>query len=341
MKYRTFRLGIQEALTVTAHKEYVDFPANNVHASNLCLFQGRLYLACFGGEHEDADDVDIFVTRRDEDGWMAPVRISAGADRPHWNPVMRAREDHIDLFFKFDRPIPRWKSMRAALDGGLRLISPLREVVPGDEGGRGPVKNKCLTLRSGRVLAPASLEEGTWRPFVDVSDDDGETFTALRPIPLLRAGDTAPDDGYPYCFAARQGAIQPTLWQTDDGAVHALMRSSEGFILRSDSYDQGETWRPAYLTGLPNNNSGIDLARMPSGLVVLAYNPVSADWGARTPLRLDISRDGGDTFEPLMTLEDQKGEYSYPCVIAEGSRLYVSYTYDRKKIAVWTIDGIA
>ena len=328
-------------MSLTTRREFSVPVVPSVHASSLCLFEGRLYLAYFGGAHEDADDVDIFVTRRDGAGWREPVRISAGADRPHWNPVLRARRDHIDLFFKFDRPIARWQSLRVALSGGLEPLSPIRETVPGDRGGRGPVKNKCLTLRSGRVLAPASLEEGSWRPFVDVSDDDGETFSALRPIPLLRAGDTAPDDRHPYCFAARQGAIQPTLWQDGDGAVHALMRSSEGYILRSDSLDDGETWCPAYLTDLPSNNSGIDLARMDSGLIALALNPVSRDWGARTPLALYLSRDGGGTFSPLLTLEDAPGEYSYPCVIADGGRLYVSCTYNREKIAVWTIDGVA
>ena len=325
-------------MLLSAQKEYVTLPTKNGHASNLCLFEGHLYLCWFGGTHEDADDVDIYVTRRDEDGWRAPVRISAGERLPHWNPVMRARDDHIDLFFKFDRPIPRWRSLRVALDGELNALGPIREVVPGDQGGRGPVKNKCLTLKSGRVLAPASLEEGTWRPFVDISDDDGETFSRLSPIPLLRVGDVAPETpDLPYCAAKKQGAIQPTLWQSADGAVHALMRSSEGHILRSDSFDDGETWLPAYLTDLPNNNSGIDLGRLDDGTLVLAYNPVSGDWAARTPLALYISHDDGASFGPLLTLEDAPGEYSYPCVIAEGKTAYISYTHNRTRMAVWAL----
>ena len=320
-------------------RELIPIPTAQAHASNLCLFQGRLYLAYFGGSHEDADDVDIYVARREDDGsWREPVRVSAGEDLPHWNPVMLPMEDHIELFFKYNRPIPRWQSMRVSLDGDLRPVSGIREVVPGDRGGRGPVKNKCLRLASGRVLAPASLEEGTWRPFVDISDDGGLSFSRLAPIPLLRDGEAVPDDRRPYCLARRQGAIQPTLWQDESGGVHALMRSSEGEILRSDSCDDGETWCPAYFTGLPNNNSGIDLARMDSGIIALALNPVRGDWAARTPLCLYLSRDGGDSFEPCLTLEDQPGEYSYPCVIAERNRLYVSCTYNREKIAVWTID---
>ena len=117
-----------------------------------------------------------------------------------------------------------------------------------------------------------------------------------------------------------------------------LMRSSEGFLLRSDSSDEGESWCPAYLTALPNNNSGIDLVLMDSGLIVLALNPVSGNWAARTPLSLLFSRDDGDSFHELMTLEAGDGEFSYPCVIAEGNRLFVSYTWNRVAIAFWTID---
>ena len=325
-------------MILSARKEYVALPTLNGHASNLCRFRGKTYLTWFGGTKEGADDVNIYVTCRDEAGWRAPVCVCADAALPHWNPVMLAQDDHIDLFFKLGRPIARWHTMRARLDGELNIIEAPRELVPGDIGGRGPVKNKCLRLKSGRLLAPASLEEGTWRPFVDISDDNGETFR-LVPVPLYRLGDRLPAVmDRPYGFAQKAGAIQPTLWQTDDGAVHMLMRSSEGRVLRSDSTDEGETWCPAWVTDLPNNNSGLDLVRMDSGLIVLALNPVSGDWAARSPLSLLYSTDNGDRFQPLMTLETRPGEFSYPSVIAEGRRLYVSYTWDRVRMAVWTID---
>ena len=325
-------------MILSVQKEYVEIPTLNGHASSLCRFRGRTYLAWFGGTKEGENDVDIYVTRRDEAGWRAPVRVSAGP-LPHWNPVLLPREDHIDLFFKFGTPIPRWQTLRARLSGALEVVGGPEELVPGDVGGRGPVKNKCLRLRSGRVLAPASLEEGSWRPYVDISDDGGETFSRFVPVPLFRLGDAPPAVmDRPYCFARGAGAIQPSLWQSDDGRVHMLMRSSEGRVLRSDSADGGESWCPAYLTTLPNNNSGLDLTRMDSGLIVLALNPVAGDWAARSPLSLWYSRDGGDSFQPLITLESRPGEFSYPSVIAEGRRLYVSCTWDRVRMAVWTIE---
>lgn len=62
-----------------------------------------------------------------------------------------------------------------------------------------------------------------------------------------------------------RGVIQPTLWESSPGTVHMLLRSTEGSIYRSDSTDGGVSWCPPYDTGLPNNNSGIDLDRLPNG----------------------------------------------------------------------------
>ena len=72
--------------------------------------------------------------------------------------------------------------------------------------------------------------------------------------------------------------------------------------------------------------------------VLLAMNPVSDNWGARTPLSLYISRDDGNTFVPLTVLEDRPGEYSYPSVLTQGRTAWIAATYDRKRMAVWTVE---
>ena len=39
-----------------------------------------------------------------------------------------------------------------------------------------------------------------------------------------------------------------------------------------------------------------------------------------------------------VTLEMNDGEYSYPSLAAEGNTIYLSYTWNRLKIAVWKIE---
>ncbi len=128
--------------------------------------------------------------------------------------------------------------------------------------------------------------------------------------------------------------IQPTLWQSEDGNVHMLTRTSRGKIYRSDSSDEGETWCIAYRTKMPNNNSGIDLVLAGNGKIYLVCNPVKKNWGGRSPLDLLVSEDGGETFNLLMRLEDREGgEFSYPAITERDGILHITYTYDREHIA--------
>ena len=54
----------------------------------------------------------------------------------------------------------------------------------GDEGGRGPVRNKILRLSDGTLLAPASIEQGEWRCLWTAREDEGETWTRTADIRL-------------------------------------------------------------------------------------------------------------------------------------------------------------
>ena len=87
--------------------------------------------------------------------------------------------------------------------------------------------------------------------------------------------------------------------------------------------------------GLPNNNSGLDVARTEEGLLALVCNPVPG-WGRpRTPLSVLLSSDNGNTWTHRLDLETAEGEYSYPAVIATPRGLAITYTWKRERIAFW------
>ena len=121
------------------------------------------------------------------------------------------------------------------------------------------------------------------------------------------------------------------------GDVHMLLRSSAGFICRSDSNDYGITWSSVYLTALPNPNSGIDLAKLATNDLVLIFNPQAENWGERRPLSVAISRDNGHTWDFICELETgvEGDEFSYPAVVSRQNTIALTYTWKRRNIAFW------
>lgn len=320
-------------------------PTPSCHASTLALTgPSLLHAAWFGGSREGAGDVAIWYARRDPSGWSAPLKLAGEDDTPHWNPVLfNPGGDRLILFYKRGRTIARWQTwwMESADHG--RTWSKPEALVPGDFGGRGPVKNKPIVLSDGSWLAPASLEQGTWTPYTDRAQGGGHYWKESAQLflaPEQRASRAAYlQEG----FASdrrweKHGAIQPSLWESAPGIVHMLVRTSEGSIYRSDSADGGRTWRSLYPTELPSNNSGIDLVQLKNGFLVLAYNPVAENWGPRTPLVLSYSVDNGSDWRLGFILEDDIGEYSYPSIIADDRFLYISYTWKRERIVVCQLE---
>lgn len=317
-----------------------DKPFASCHASHLAVLPGGDILAVwFAGSREGADDSAIWCSRRTGGKWSQPVQIAAGEGEPCWNPVlMNLPGGELLLFYKIGRLIKEWRTLcKTSKDGG-RTWSEASELVAGDRGGRGPVRNKVAVLSDGAWIAPASVEDGIWTSFADRSDDQGLTWKRSEDIGIPgidRKDIHAVRSDIPVSeqsFYGR-GVIQPSVWESRPGQVHMLMRSSEGFIYRSDSQDGGLHWSEAYPTTVPNNNSGMDVVRMDDGTLVLCCNPVGINWGPRTPLVLMASSDNGLTWTKEAVLEEGEGEFSYPAIIADGDHIYLTYTWNRVNIA--------
>jgi len=310
-------------------------PFAQCHAPTLVrLADGRFLAAWFAGTREGHHDVGIWSAVREAspaartreapgEGWSRPRRIARVRESPHWNPVLFALDANareLVVHFKVGESIRRWESFAArSSDAGETWSEPV-ELVPGDRGGRGAVRCKPIRLASGDWLAGASIERWRrWDAFFDRSPDgisDWQT-TPLVDVDRRRVG---------------KGLIQPTLFESPAG-VHALFRSTGGRVYRSDSRDDGRTWSEALPTPLPNNNSGIDLARLADGRLALACNPVGEKGGPRTPLSVLFSRDDGTTWPERIDVETGSGEFSYPAIVPDAEGLALAYTWNRRRIA--------
>lgn len=316
------------------------------HASTLTVLPGGdLLVAWFAGLKEGSGDTAIWLARREQGVWQMPVRAIACEGLAHWNPVLFTAPDGVLLFYKVGPGVHVWQTRYVKSTDGGRSWSAPAELVAGDPLPRGPVKNKILHTSDGVWLAPGSTEdERHWDAFVDRSCDGGQSWQ-LSPVPLAHqtfSGQSSQlwqglkDEALWENDLSRvlrwDGVIQPSLWESAPGQIHMLMRSTRGWLYRSDSTDNGRSWCPAYATTLPNNNSGIDLVQTASGTLVLACNPTGGNWGQRFPLTLLVSEDNGVSWTHALDVETGEGEFSYPAIIRDGERLHLTWTWNRTNI---------
>lgn len=303
-------------------------PFPQCHASTMISLKNGTYLfAWFAGTEEKSDDVGIWMANGKPGNWTKTKLAAKIRNDAHWNPVLfNAPDGRIYLFFKVGKEIDYWETwVQYSTDQGNTWSTP-KELVKGDKGGRGPVRNQPIILSDGSWLAPASIERNrVWNAFTDRSEDNGETWKASDTLEMDRS------------VIIGEGIIQPALWESSPGNVHMLLRSSSGNICRSDSKDYGKTWSPVYETQLPNNNSGIDVTQIAGDTIAVIYNPVSKNWGDRFPINVAVSTDNGQTWPVSFEIEKGKtdAELSYPDILYEDGFLVACYTWNRKTIAFW------
>jgi len=289
-------------------------PSN--HASTLiALPDGDLLCVWYAGKREGAPDVALYLSRyeKEKGSWSQPRLLIDTPNKPEGNPVLfYAPDGKVWLFF-------------VTIEGLNWTMAAIKYTVS-EDGGKtfGEVKyfrkkwgwmprNHILVLSSGEWLFPLYDEVFCNAVFM-ISKDGGASWEKAGRIKSI------------------PGNEQPAVVELDDGTLLALMRTCGrgSYIWRAYSKDKGFTWTKAEQIELPNPNAGIDLLKLRTGELVVAYNDSQRK---RTPLSLAISTDNGKTWKKVYDIETEKGEFSYPSLAqAPDGKIWMTYTWKRKSI---------
>ena len=310
---------------------YETAPFPSCHAATLEETSEGLIASFFGGTHERHPDVGIWVTRHVNGQWTPPVEVATGEGfatnrQPTWNPVLfQPKTGPLILFYKVGpSPSTWWGMLMTSTDAGKTWSEPRR--LP--DGILGPIKNKPVQLANGDILSPSSDESDGWRVHFERSTDGGKTWTATPPV----------NDGKTI------RAIQPSILLYPNGRLQSLGRTRHQGIFQIWSEDNGHTWGPMTLTGLPNPSSGTDAVTLKDGRQLLVYNHNIREGPGhkgRSPLNVAVSEDGTNWLAALVLEDDALAPngFAYPCVIQTSDGLaHIAYTWKRERIKHVVVD---
>lgn len=298
-------------------------PTPQCHATTLVETPAGLAAAWFGGTHEKNKDVGVWFSRFVDGSWSKPLEVADGIQTedfrfPCWNPVLfQVPEGPLLLFYKVGpSPSAWWGMLKRSVDSGRTWSKAVR--LP--EEIAGPIKNKPILLKDGRLLCGSSTENQGWRVHVEWTKDFGETWERTG---VLNDGKTV-------------NAIQPTIFRHLGDRLQMLCRNRDNSkILQAFSEDSGSTWSELKPTSLPNPNSGIDGVTLADGRHLLVYNHTSR---GRSPLNVAVS-DDGTAWSAAVVLEDSPGEFSYPAVIQSADGVvHITYTWKRIRVKHVVLD---
>ncbi len=124
--------------------------------------------------------------------------------------------------------------------------------------------------------------------------------------------------------------IMASVVELKNGELLAYIRNS-GRVLEIRSTDFGRTWSEPVETEYPNPYSRSALIKLENGNLIKAHNPTVH--APRTPLRVSLSEDGGESWPYWVDVETNlEGRYDYPYLIqSKDGMIHLGYSHNNKE----------
>lgn len=272
----------------------------------------------------------LWITVQDNDwgGSLLKYRTSSDfeGDGPpvwKWQEVIHARPKDLESRFQ------------SVIDEGLKTYTSLLDKMPG-------VKEEAVEARS-RAAVKLHQRLG-WMTRTPPIMLDAETMMLGLYSDVFNCSLAAftKDGGATWSFSTpildrditMLGNIQPAFAKRKNGEIAAFMRDNglPKQVRMSVSKDNGDTWEPIQLTGIPNPGSSVDVEVLRSGAWALVCNDTLE---GRHRLTVYLSGDEGQTWNTSRVIEEAEadaGSFSYPALIQGGDdALHVTYSYRRNE----------
>jgi predicted neuraminidase len=300
------------------------------HPAAIAAFDnGDLYLVYYGGKGEYANDTSVFGSRlrKGETQWSQPRVIAHDPLRSTGNGVVWQAPDGIVWLFYVVRFGDTWSESRI-------------QVKQSTDRGETWSDASVLDLRAGMMVRchPIVLAGGDYLlPIYHETGHDTEMVGPESASLFLRY---SPKTGKWTSTAevhSRIGNIQPAVAEIARDHLVAYCRRGgdygprkDGYLVRTESRDGGETWSPGVETSFPNPNSAVEFLKLKSGNLLLIYNDHMYN---RTPLTAALSNDGDKSYPWRRNIVAGKNDFAYPSAVqTQDGLIHVVFTQDKRRV---------
>ena len=292
------------------------------------LDNGDLFITFYGGGGEYEQESKVYGIRRakGETAWSEPQLLADTPFQGEGNGIVWQAPDGLVWLFYVQRYGNTWSESRIKAkisEDGAKTWSD--SMVLSFEMGT-MVRGRPIVLNNGEYLLPVYLETGSDREEIG----PGTSSYFLRHDPKTR---TWTPTGR---IKSKTGNLQPEAVQITDEHLVAYCRvgggyepSTDRFLVRSESFDGGETWKRGKDSQFPNPNAAVSIIKLQNDHLLLAYNDNMND---RTPLTVAISEDSDKTWPHRRDIGGGENTFAYPMAIqAKDGTIHVVYTTDVRK----------